>query len=58
MDWELAALDQFKKSFIREYSKYFDGLLSGERSLPLGLLVFKFHYKRKLGNRGSFSIRF
>ena len=37
---ELAALDQFKKSFIREYSKYFDDLLSGERSLPFGLLVF------------------
>ena len=31
---ELAALDQFKKSFIREYSKYFDDLLSGERFLP------------------------
>ena len=39
---ELAALDQFKKSFIREYSKYFDDLLSGERSLPFGLLVFYF----------------
>ena len=37
---ELAALDQFKKSFIQEYSKYFDDLLSGERSLPFGLLVF------------------
>ena len=36
---ELAALDQFKKSFIREYSKYFDDLLSDERSLPFGLLV-------------------
>ena len=36
---ELAALDQFKKSFIQEYSKYFDDLLSGERSLPFGLLV-------------------
>ena len=37
---ELAALDQFKKSFIRENSKYFDDLLSGERSLPFGLLVY------------------
>ena len=37
---ELAALDQFKKSFIREHSKYFDDLLSGELSLPIGLLVF------------------
>ena len=37
---ELAALDKFKKSFIQEYSKYFDDLLSGERSLPFGLLVF------------------
>ena len=36
---KLAALDQFKKSFIREYSKYFDDFLSGERSLPFGLLV-------------------
>ena len=36
---ELAALDQFKKSFIREYSKYVDDLLSGERLLPFGLLV-------------------
>ena len=37
---ELAALDQFKKSFIRGYSKYFDGQLSGERSLDFGLLVY------------------
>ena len=39
----LAALDQVKKSFIREYSKcmYFDDLLSGELSLPFGLLVYK-----------------
>ena len=27
------------ESFIREYSKYFDDLLSGERSLPFWLLV-------------------
>ena len=40
---ELAALDQFKKSLnllLENYSKYFDDLLSGERSLPFGLLVF------------------
>ena len=36
---ELAALDKLKKSFIRQYSKYFDDLLSGERWLPYGLLV-------------------
>ena len=36
---ELASLDKFKKSFMREYSKYFDDLLSGERSLPFGPLV-------------------
>ena len=39
---ELAALDQFKKSLnllLENYSKYFDDLLSGERSLPFGLLV-------------------
>ena len=41
---ELAALDQFKKSLnllLENYSKYFDDLLSGERSLPFGLLVSK-----------------
>ena len=40
---ELAALDQFKKSLnllLENYSKYFDDLLSGERSLPFGLLVY------------------
>ena len=40
---ELAALDQFKKSLnllLENCSKYFDDLLSGERSLPFGLLVF------------------
>ena len=36
---ELAALDQFKNLFLENYSKYFDDLLSGERSLPFGLLV-------------------
>ena len=37
---ELAALDQFEKNLLLEnYSKYFDDLLSGERSLPFGLLV-------------------
>ena len=38
----LAALDQFKKSLnllLENYSKYFDDLLSGQRSLPFGLLV-------------------
>ena len=41
---ELAALDQFKKSLnllLENYSKYFDDLLSGERSLPFGLLVLR-----------------
>ena len=41
---ELAALDQFKKSLnllLENYSKYFDDLLSGERSLPFGLLVLE-----------------
>ena len=40
---ELAALDQFKKSLnllLENYSKYFDDLLSGEQSLPFGLLVY------------------
>ena len=37
---ELAALDQFEKSFILRIFKIFDDLLSGERSLPFGLLVF------------------
>ena len=39
---ELAALDQLKKSLnllLENYSKYFDDLLCGERSLPFGLLV-------------------
>ena len=36
---ELAALDQFKNHLLENYSKYFDDLLSGERSLPFGLLV-------------------
>ena len=41
---ELAALDKLKKSYIREYSKYFDDLLSGERLLPFGLLVLYFDH--------------
>ena len=36
---ELAALDQFINLLLENYSKYFDELLSGERSLPFGLLV-------------------
>ena len=36
---EIAALDQFKKILLENYSKYFDDLPSGERSLPFGLLV-------------------
>ena len=39
---ELAALDQFKNLLVEIYSKYFDDLLSGERSLPFGLLVYKY----------------
>ena len=42
---ELAPLDQFLIIFLVENcSKYFDDLLSGERSLPLGLLVFSSLY--------------
>ena len=40
--YRLTALDQFKISLnllLENYSKYFDDLLSGERSLPFGLLV-------------------
>ena len=40
MDCRVSCLDQFKKSLLENYSKYFDDLLSGERSLPFGLLVF------------------
>ena len=29
-----------KNLFLEHYSKYFNDLLSGERSLPFGLLVF------------------
>ena len=36
---ELAALDQLKKILLENYSKYFDDFLSGERSLPFGLLL-------------------
>ena len=36
---DLAALDQFKKIFYSRIFKIFDDLLSGERSLPFGLLV-------------------
>ena len=36
---ELAALDQLKNLLLENYSKYFDDLLSGERSLPFGLFV-------------------
>ena len=36
---ELAALYQFKNLSLEIYSKYFDDLLSGERSLSFGLLV-------------------
>ena len=37
---ELAALTNLKNLLLEKYSKYFDDLLSGERSLPFGLLVF------------------
>ena len=37
---ELAAVDQFIIFLLENCSKYFDDLLSGERSLPFGLLVF------------------
>ena len=47
---ELATLDQFQKYFIREYSKYFDDLLSGERSLPLGILVTIYGRDGRLGH--------
>ena len=36
---ELAALTNLKNLLLENYSKYFDDLLSGERSLPFGLLV-------------------
>ena len=36
---ELAALINLKNLLLENYSKYFDDLLSGERSLPFGLLV-------------------
>ena len=42
---ELAALDQFKKLLLENYSKYFDDLLSGERSLASGLLVKNYSHK-------------
>ena len=32
-------LTNFKNLLLENYSKYFDDLLSGERSLPFGLLV-------------------
>ena len=38
---ELAALDQFINLLLENGSKYFDDLLSGERSLPFGLLFIK-----------------
>ena len=47
---ELAALDQFKKIYLRIF-KIFDDLLSGERSLPFGLLVLvigKAQFRRAL----------
>ena len=37
---ELAALTNLKNLLLENYSKYFDDLLSGERSLPFELLVF------------------
>ena len=48
---------QFKKSLIREYSKYFDDLLSGERSLPFGLLVLSFQQFFHLLSSASMSAR-
>ena len=39
---ELAVHDQFKDLLLENYSKYFNDLLSGERSLPFGLLVLIF----------------
>ena len=52
---ELPALDQFKKSFIREYSKYFDDLLSGERLLPLGYLFLAHLSQRLIGELIGYS---
>ena len=42
---ELAALTNLKNLLLENYSKYFDDLLSGERSLTFGLLVL---YARNL----------
>ena len=39
---ELAALDQFKKSFIREYSKYLITCCQVSDCRPLGYLFFIF----------------
>ena len=54
---ELAALDQFKKSLnllLENYSKYFDDLLSGERSLPFGLLV---NFHGEVGSNKQFPLK-
>ena len=40
---ELAALGQFINLLLENYSKYFDDLLSRERSLPFGLFVYDFY---------------
>ena len=39
MNLGVAALDQLKNLLLEHHSKYFNDLLSGERSLPFGLLV-------------------
>ena len=44
MTLELAALDQLKNLLLEHYSKYFSDFLSGERSLPFGLLVVVFFF--------------
>ena len=41
---ELAALDQFKKSFIREYSKYLMTCCQVSDRCPLGYLYLKHHW--------------
>ena len=42
---ELAALDQFKKSFIREYSKYLMTCCQVSDRCPLGYLFIVFCYE-------------
>ena len=55
---ELAALDQLKNLFLEHYSKYFNDLLSGERSLPLELLVSQIHHSGRDCKVGLFMRQF